>query len=274
MHSNICRLCGGEVDFRFSKNILNKYDVKYFECQSCHSLQSEQPFWLEEAYCEQSQYPDIRALSRVMETQADVFLLAKILGLTSKDALLDWGGGNGMLTRLLRDIGLACYRYDLYIKNYYALGYDHPAKVPYKMVMAFQVWEHFDDAADEVDKMFLDRPEYVLISTGLYCGQDHNWEYLNAYGRHIFLFSLQAREFIAEKYGYQMLNGRYTLFYKGRLNPLKHFFVRLLFSGRFSSFRRALFNGLPKSSELSKADREYAFQKFYFENRVGEVNGP
>ena len=48
--NNLCRLCKGGQKYSFSKKILNKYHVDYFKCSECGSLQTEYPYWIDEAY--------------------------------------------------------------------------------------------------------------------------------------------------------------------------------------------------------------------------------
>ena len=49
-NSMYCRLCSGETSFVFNHKVLNKFDVKYYRCSNCESLQTEKPYWLDEAY--------------------------------------------------------------------------------------------------------------------------------------------------------------------------------------------------------------------------------
>jgi hypothetical protein len=269
-----CRLCQGVARYRFHLSILSKYSVAYFECTQCLSLQSEKPYWLDESYSPQSQFPDIRALVRILQTREDIYFLSAALGVTAGDRVLDWGGGNGLLVRMMRDLGIDAYRYDLYVSNNYALGYEFDQAIHYSMVIAIQVWEHFDDAAEEVRKIFDLQPDVVVISTGTYAGQGPDWEYLNAYGRHIFLFSLEARKWIAERYGYQMMHGLYTVVHKKSMTLAQRLLLRIVLSGRLKRSRQLLFALLPHSSKLREADREFAWHQFYDLNRVGSVNGP
>ena len=50
MLSTVCRVCKMEVEALFSTVILGKYSVKYFKCSQCGYVQTEEPYWLEEAY--------------------------------------------------------------------------------------------------------------------------------------------------------------------------------------------------------------------------------
>ena len=44
-----CRLCYGDLLYKFTEKVLSKYQVRYFECQNCKSPQTENPYWLEES---------------------------------------------------------------------------------------------------------------------------------------------------------------------------------------------------------------------------------
>src|SRR5262249_58133696 len=46
MNSIECRLCGGASKKIFSQTILQRYVVGYYRCDSCWSLQTEEPYWL------------------------------------------------------------------------------------------------------------------------------------------------------------------------------------------------------------------------------------
>ena len=44
-----CNICGNSSAFLFEAEVLNKYDAKYFKCQNCGFIQTENPYWLNEA---------------------------------------------------------------------------------------------------------------------------------------------------------------------------------------------------------------------------------
>ena len=65
MTSNTCRFCSGELENKFQALILQKHSVNYFLCKKCLSLQTEFPFWLDEAYLSWSNKFDTGIYSRV-----------------------------------------------------------------------------------------------------------------------------------------------------------------------------------------------------------------
>ena len=45
-----CKICLSLTSRQFQAEILNKYIVSYYLCPNCSFLQTENPYWLEEAY--------------------------------------------------------------------------------------------------------------------------------------------------------------------------------------------------------------------------------
>ncbi len=120
-----CRLCNGEAEPAFTRLVLKKYDVAYFRCRQCGSLQTEMPYWLEEAYSTGNLVDtDTGAVLRNLNSQAVIFAATKILGLPPTSSIVDIGGGVGMLTRLLRDQGFDARWSDAYASNNMARGFD------------------------------------------------------------------------------------------------------------------------------------------------------
>lgn len=45
-----CKICDNKTYNIFSAKILNKNNIKYYYCDYCGFLQTEEPYWLKEAY--------------------------------------------------------------------------------------------------------------------------------------------------------------------------------------------------------------------------------
>jgi len=93
LEKTVCRLCGSDSLYRFSKELLGKYDVKFYHCENCASLQSELPYWLDEAYSGERQIPDLAIVQRTLQLKRKAYLASKILKLSDSDKILGWGGG-------------------------------------------------------------------------------------------------------------------------------------------------------------------------------------
>ncbi|OYW37190.1 MAG: hypothetical protein B7Z45_05635, partial [Azorhizobium sp. 12-66-6] len=118
-----------------------------------------------------------------------------------KKNVVDIGGGDGLLCRLLRDYGINGFVKDKYAKPLYAQGYSEPDFAVPDLVTAFEVFEHFENPMRDIDEIFENRPKVVFISTGTYKNQMPGWWYFSVdSGQHIFFYSKEAFEHIARKY--------------------------------------------------------------------------
>jgi hypothetical protein len=208
-----CRLCGASLTHRFNLPILGKYDAKYFECSDCHSLQTEEAYWLDEAYSRDLPNLDTGAVQRNLNNFAFCYTFAKIFDVRTA---VDFGASDGLLCRFLRDHGVDCYAYDRYAQPSYARDFTSPPKGNIDLLTAFEVLEHLPHPAKDLEEIFSFRPRYVLCSTELYANQPSDWWYLaNEGGQHIFFYSVPAINLIAEKYDYGVAQiGGMLLFFR------------------------------------------------------------
>ncbi|MDJ0689875.1 MAG: methyltransferase domain-containing protein [Xenococcaceae cyanobacterium MO_188.B32] len=269
-----CRLCEGKAVYLFSKKLLQKYEVAFFRCHQCKSLQTEAPYWLDEAYAGLRSIPDIAAVERVQKLQLIVYFVAKIFGLSPNDKILDWGGGDGLLVRMLRDLGLDAYLLDKYITNRYAVGFEDRLSQHYKMITCFETWEHFSNPKIEIEKQFQRQPEIIFLSTSIYKSQGINWNYLTPLsGRHVFFYSKTAMEWIAHQFGYEFLNyNNFSIFYKSHLTPKPQWFLKIVLSGRRPLLLRILLRLIPRKSLIGN-DRKLANERIEAGD-AGKINWP
>ena len=61
-----CKVCGASSDFVFRGTILRKYDVAYYRCPTCDFMQTEEPYWLAEAYSSAISYLDLGPVNRAI----------------------------------------------------------------------------------------------------------------------------------------------------------------------------------------------------------------
>jgi hypothetical protein len=206
---NSCRLCGGAVTQAFRMLVLAKYEISCHSCRECGSLQTEQPYWLPEAYANPSVDPG--AARRTLDSYALVELVARIF---QCHTMLDFGGNTGLLCRLLRDHEYAAYCFDRYLTATYARQFIGSPADRYDLVSAFEVMEHFEHPAEDLEQIFGARPRIVVASTELFCGQMADWWYLAPReGQHIFFYSEKAVRLIAARYCYNVLFGKSFLLF-------------------------------------------------------------
>lgn len=104
MNSIPCRFCGAATQQLFTARVLKRYDVSYYQCPACRLVQTEQPYWLAEAYQNPIGELDTWQLERSLYASVAVHSLLPLLGI-KHPRVLDYGAGYGMLVRLLRNAG-------------------------------------------------------------------------------------------------------------------------------------------------------------------------
>jgi hypothetical protein len=238
-----CRLCGADLNPSFNLRLLDAHDVDFFRCRSCGSLQSEEPYWLDEAYKVSLSRLDTGAAQRNMISLAATFTIAKLFGVVD---VIDRGGGDGLLCRLLRDYGINCFVTDKFASATYAQGFTTPNFQRPEMVIAFEVIEHFARPAEDLSTIFESGARVVLLTTGIYEGQSSNWWYLAPEtGQHIFFYSMDALRLIAKRYDFSFARiGRFCLFFKGE-SSWRLFFASILLRRFGIPFVRAAIQLLP-----------------------------
>lgn len=205
-----CNICSYQTKEAFSKLILGKYPVSYYQCKKCKFLQTEDPYWLEEAYSSGAiSALDTGILSRNLilrhKTQN---ILPKLFKDFTGFYALDYGGGEGIFVRMMRDLGYNFYRYDLYADNLYARFFDIkdvPKGTKFDILTTFEVFEHLEDPIKEIKKM-LGYSDIILFSTEFQPSDKieelENWWYIvPETGQHISFYNKSSLEKIAELLG-------------------------------------------------------------------------
>jgi hypothetical protein len=209
-----CRLCDGLATPLFEQRVLGRWDVEYFQCPGCDLIQSEKPTWLAEAYSSAICAADTGAIQRNYLTAELTTAVAWVLGIKPHSPCCDYGGGHGVLVRLMRDRGFDFRLLDRYAANLFARGFEADPSTSFEMVTAFEVFEHFDDVAKELSNVFASRPAVVLAGTMLHHGHEPGWWYYTpSTGQHIAFYSQKTMQFVARRFGYAVSGSRaYTLF--------------------------------------------------------------
>ena len=211
-----CRLCGAETAELFSQRVLGQHDVRYYRCPQCDLIQTEQPYWLEQAYSTTYSALDIGVFYRNQFCSRLTMAVATVLGLPSKTPYLDYGGGHGIFTRLMRDAGWDFYWHDKLGPNLFARGFEGSAQQDQRFVTCFEVFEHFVNVREDLNSIFHLHPEYLLVGTFLHANHSKDWWYfLPESGQHVAFYSRQTMQHIGKTFGYKVLcSDEYVLFMK------------------------------------------------------------
>jgi methyltransferase type 11 len=218
-----CKICNGPTKKFDNGFILNKYYIDYFQCEKCGFVQTESPYWLKESYSDAISVSDTGVMSRNIIFSKLATIMMSLCVNTKRD-FLDYGGGYGIFTRIMRDNGFNFYWYDKYAINLVARGFEGSiSDKRYEAVTSFENFEHFENPIEEIEKIF-SLTDFVLFSTELITvpapSTNNWWYYCLEHGQHISIFSNKTLEYIAKKYGYNLIsNGRNLhIFSKKKLN--------------------------------------------------------
>jgi Methyltransferase domain len=197
----LCKICSTSSSPLSKARILGKYTIQYYRCVTCGFVQTEDPFWLSEAYADVINVNDIGLLSRNIRTAIITRLLLKAF-YNTRAAYLDYGGGFGIFTRLMRDYGFNYFHHDKLCQNIFAKGYEVEQldDIQYEMITAIEVAEHMKDPVEEIGNL-VSYSDNVLLTTNLIpnCIQypEDNWYYSLDNGQHISLYTKESLSRVA-----------------------------------------------------------------------------
>jgi hypothetical protein len=202
------KVTGGDTTLLFTAKVLNKYDVKFYRCNDTGFIQTEEPYWLDDANSSAITKLDVGLPFR------NVFLsdaLSKILikHFNYNGTFLDYAGGYGLFTRLMRDKGFNFYTTDKFCQNLFAEYFDLedlPSNTVFELTTAFEVFEHLTNPLTDI-KTILAFADNLVFSTEL---QPENiksaddWPYFSTEtGQHIAFYNETSLKAIADKLGYR-----------------------------------------------------------------------
>ena len=233
----ICRICSLSTEKIFSTIILQKHSVEYFQCSHCGYVQTEFPFWLEEAYSRPINDVDTGLMMRSYWHRNVTSTLIYIL-FNQRGKFLDFGGGYGVFVRLMRDIVFDFYWQDKHTENLFAKGFefDESDHIPVELLTCFEVFEHFVEPAIELDNL-LNISQNILLSTEFIPDPVPSptewWYYDSEHGQHIGFFQKKTFEYLADKHGLYFYSNGQNIHLLSKKRLLKPVFKWLTKASKF-----------------------------------------
>ncbi len=251
----LCKICSGKTEKRFEAVILNKHVGSYFQCPNCQFLQIGNPTWLEEAYKESINSCDTGILARNIHLRELASVIIYYF-FNHSSQFLDYAGGYGIFTRLMRDAGFDYYWSDKYSQNILAKNFEYNSDLEIELLTAFEVLEHLEDPLQDLNSM-LSISKNLLFSTELLPSTppapDQWWYYGTEHGQHISFYTKHTLRYLANYYGLNYYNFRNLhLFTEKRISKstfyiITHFYNKL---GLFKNLQK-------KITSRTQSDMDY-----------------
>ncbi len=235
-----CKICNGESVHLFNAKVLTKYNADYFQCSNCAFVFPEEPYWLEESYQNALNIEDTGVLQRNLKFR-NVLTPVLLYMFGKQGKYLDWGGGYGVFTRLMRDKGLDFYWDDKYAVNVLARGFEYNQTIKIDALTSFEVFEHLLNPIETIEEM-LGITDTIIFSTELISNPPPTsgdwWYYSFQHGQHIAFYSRETIAFIAGKYGLHYYSNGYSVHILSRRKHNKLWIKLLMKLGKwgFSKF--------------------------------------
>jgi len=204
-----CKVCDSVLHPFGSARVLGRHDVRYYRCDACGFVQTEHPYWLDEAYDTALIAADVGVAQRNIELAAVTQVVIQQF-FRADGRFLDYGGGYGLFVRLMRDRGFDFRWHDRYAPNLMSRGFDAAADADgFELVTAFEVLEHLVDPVPEVAEM-LRRGDSLLCTTRILPPTNPKpnewWYYALSGGQHVSLFTLDALGRLAARFGRRLVS--------------------------------------------------------------------
>jgi hypothetical protein len=232
-----CRICNSTSNYLFHAKVMDKYNVAYYRCGNCDFIQTEKPYWLEESYKSPINFSDTGILLRNLDLARPVsMLLYFVFGKEHK--YLDYAGGYGLFTRLMRDAGFDYYWHDPYTPNLVARGFEiDPMKDQIEAITTFESFEHLAEPMPEIEQM-LRFSRNIIFSTRLVPDPlpqpDQWWYYGLEHGQHVALYSRRTLQYIADQFGLKLNTVKhFHMLSEKKVNPL--LFKVLYYAGKVNA---------------------------------------
>jgi len=215
-----CIICEARAQKIFEVLILRKYPRDLYRCDVCGGCFFPNPDWLSEAYSKAISDLDTGIIERGLDI-ANVVTPFLFLSKLRHASVLDYGGGLGVLARILRDRGFDASSYDPLAESVFSLpktSHQH-----FDFVTMVEVFEHLEDPVTTITELS-EQTNLIFISTLCIPGGviDTNWWYLLAdTGQHINFPTKSSLETLAKKIGWTLTSNGNNLHLLSRYSPSK-----------------------------------------------------
>jgi hypothetical protein len=243
----ICGICGSQLESWASARLIGKHAAAFLKCVECGSIQTEEPYWLAEAYASALTRLDI---GQVVRFRINSFLVPHVHRFVcgKEKTVLDYGSGYGMLVRDLRDRGYDCWGLDAYANPIFSQDFTIPTAAAarsrrFELITAFEVFEH-------VHKPFADLSVLSTLTDSIFFSTTvlphpllglSDWPYFAlSHGQHVCFYSRRGIARLAERWGMRSwsIDNQYHILTRRPIGLPAKFAIRHLYQFKMRSFTK------------------------------------
>jgi hypothetical protein len=263
-HKITCLICQGECEAKFQVQIQYKQFADLYSCAKCGFSFYPNQDWIKDSFSDELNSLDLGAVGRVL--LASDFLTEFINSEKLTDAkFLDYGGGYGLQTRIMRDRGFNFKNFDPHTQPLFSRYFTGEPSGRYNLVSLIEVSLHFENPVAEFTKL-MELGDY-LVFTSVVPGKDFGpqWWYITGEsGQHIAFYPVSSLKEIANQLGV-LFSSDGKLFHVFHKKPLR-MKTRILLRSRilifaFATIRYAasyFMKALGRNKSLLQQDQELA----------------
>lgn len=228
-HDEACRACASPTSAHQTVRIRGA-EVALHRCADCGLFEFPDPGWLAAAYSDPISEIDTGLPARCFYVAQAAEAIIRAQGLGGRQ-LLDYGGGYGLLTRLMRDRGLDMRHHDPFARNLFAQGFDGDPGADYGAITMVEVFEHLTEPLALL-RSLSPHAEMVIVSTQLVpaglTDLSQWWYLIPELGQHVTFYTPRSLTEIGRRSEFRLASDGVGIhvFYRGRLNRLARLVLR------------------------------------------------
>lgn len=201
-----CRVCDGPMELFDTAKMLDRYPSDFSRCTRCGMVAVLDTPWLEEAYASAIHTADTGLLRRAQRCARMTSAVLRFEGLRG-GRFLDWAGGYGVFTQMMRDRGYDYWQHDDFATPLFAQAFRDDGVSTYDLITAYEVMEHVADPRAELAAVS-QRTDLFLFTTYVLPEPAPRvadwWYYMPEVGQHITFHTVESLRILGRELGFEL----------------------------------------------------------------------